>query len=558
LVLLSLAAAVVLASGHLVINEILPDPPGADAGAEFVEILNHGVHDVDMLGVALEFANGAEGPVWRGRWQCTERVVLPPGGRFLLVDRTWAGDVPGDAEATLGLQNGPDAVRLVRGDTVLDLVGYGALTDPAMFEGAPVPLEPGRALARRPDGADTGDNGADFVTADPTPGVPNFHPWAVSALSVVLDPPSLLRPGDEVLVTAELVNSGTEAWPPGSAGLAVGEAVVHVGLDAWSSGAVRTVAAFLRPASIGGLALRFMARPGGAPDSVLVPLGRIQVGAGPLVINEVLAAPAAGQGEWFELLAASAHAVPLAGWSVRDEDGPWLALPEVVVPAAGLWLAAQDSAALVDWLSDVAGQGGTTPCTDADGAPLPAGLASWPSLNNTPSGDRIFADRLLLRAPDGTVVDHVTIGAPGGPDVPGRSLERTSVGAWGPVGLPWAVSPAAPGATPGCPNAAALLQDVPEGRLDLVPAVLADGGAVHALFRLAGHERGWRLRVFDLRGRAVRDFGGDDLGAGPRDVLWDGTDDAGRRLPRGGYVFALEITDAGGGLRTARSLCGVR
>lgn len=548
-------AAHLLAAGSLVINEILPDPPGVDAGSEFVEFLNSGAQAIDLNGVALEFANGAEGPVWRSRWQCALPVLLPPGGRFLLVDRTWAGETPGDAEATLGLQNGPDAVRLVRGDSVLDLVGYGALTDPALFEGAPAPLQAGLALARRPDGADTGDNAADFVAAEPSPGGRNFLPWAVEAAAVTLDPPSLLRAGDAVLVTAVLVNEGTEDWPPGAAVLGAAGESVGVGLDAWPSGAERTVAAILRPAVPGSLDLRFAAHPAGAPDSVIAPLGRLQVGPGALVINEVLGAPAAGQGEWFELRADVAGPVELAGWSVRDEDGQWLSLPAAVVPAGGLWLAAQDSAALAQWLADVAAHGGPPPCL-VEGAP--AGLGSWPSLNNSPAGDRVFADRLLLRAPDGTVVDHVTLGAPGGPDVDGRSLERTSIAAPGPTGAPWTVSPAAGGSTPGCPNASALLQDVSVGGLELVPPVLPVAGAVHALFRLAAHQRTWRLRVFDLRGRAVRDFGGDDLGTGPRDILWDGTDDDGRRVPRGGYVFALEVTGDSGSVEITRSLCGVR
>jgi flagellar hook assembly protein FlgD len=69
----------------------------------------------------------------------------------------------------------------------------------------------------------------------------------------------------------------------------------------------------------------------------------------------------------------------------------------------------------------------------------------------------------------------------------------------------------------------------------------------------------WRLRVFDLWGVLVRDFGGDDVGAGPRDLLWDGRDDAGTAVPAGGYVFALEVWSTADRVSgRERRLCTVR
>ena len=197
----------------LVINEILPDPAGSDAGHEFVEFLNTGLELVDLSDVEFQFANGAEGPVWQTRWRGTAGLVLAPGDRFLLVDRTWADSPPGDAAATLALQNGPDAVRLVRADEVLDLVGYGALTDPLLSEGEPAVLVPGLALARRPDGADTGSNRDDFTTAQPTPGALNFRRWSAQGRDLVLEPPSLARAGEAVTVRLTLHNDGLEPWP---------------------------------------------------------------------------------------------------------------------------------------------------------------------------------------------------------------------------------------------------------------------------------------------------------------------------------------------------------
>ncbi|MFO7610000.1 MAG: lamin tail domain-containing protein [Candidatus Krumholzibacteriia bacterium] len=549
------------APAALVINEFLADPPGADAGHEFVEFLNTGSQPVLLEGVEFQFANGAEGPVWRTRWQGPAGLVLAPGARFLLVDRLWADSPPGDAEATLGLQNGPDAVRLVRGGEVLDLVGYGALTDPALSEGRPVDLVPGLALARRPDGHDSGDNRADFVAATPTPAAPNFRPWSVTAAEPDLEPPTLARPGDPVTVRAVLTNDGLQDWPASDVELVAGQATAVARLEALAAGAERPVAWLLRPATTGALTLGLRLRPGSSPDTLRVDLGRLQVGPAAIVLNEVLAAPQAGQGEWCELLVPGPDPVSLAGWALRDEDGDWRELPPRQLPGGSLWVVAQDSAALASWLDEVERRGGAPGCGGAAVRPRILPLAGWPTLNNSPPADRGFADRVHLRDSLGTTVDHVTIGAAGGPDVPGRSLERTSPGAVHPAGAPWTVCTAGPGSTPGCPNGAALVAGEPGGQLQLVPAVLdaaAGAAGIHALFTVPAGSGGWRLRVYDLWGVGVRDFGGDQLAAGPRDLLWDGRDDAGLVVPPGGYVFVLETWPAGGRPARSRRLGAVR
>ncbi|HPF69985.1 MAG TPA: lamin tail domain-containing protein [Candidatus Krumholzibacteria bacterium] len=541
----------------LVINEVLPDPAGTDAGHEFVEFLNTGQEPVDLEGIEFQFANGSEGPVWRTRWVGGAGQVLAPGARFLLVDRTWADTPPGDAEATLGLQNGPDAVRLARGDSVIDLVGYGALTDGALFEGRPVPLAPGLALARRPDGGDTGDNRVDFTAAEPTPGAPNFRPWSLAAVELDCEPPSLARAGDAVMVSTRLRNDGLHDWPGAALRIEAGGDQAEVRLEGWASGGERAVTVQLRPQVDGACPVTAAAMPTGADDSVRVTLGTYWVGTSALQINEAMGTPADGQGEWCELIA-TAGPVDLAGWSLKDEDGDWHGLPALAVGPDRPVVVAQDSAALADWLALVQERVGDDPCARVMDDGRLAGLPGWPTLNNTAPDTRTFADRLLLRDPDGVTVDHVTLGAPGGPDVPGRSLERVGAAPAGPRGLPWAVCTAAPGSTPGCPNSTRMDLGGGDGALVLAPAVLERAqGSIHVLVTVAPGDRTWRLRVYDLWGGAVRDFGGDALGPGPRDLLWDGRDDAGRPMPPGGYVVVLQRWN-GTGVATERRLCAVR
>jgi flagellar hook assembly protein FlgD len=50
------------------------------------------------------------------------------------------------------------------------------------------------------------------------------------------------------------------------------------------------------------------------------------------------------------------------------------------------------------------------------------------------------------------------------------------------------------------------------------------------------------LRLFDARGRLVRDLATGDLRAGRHDIRWDGRDQAGRNVAAGIYLARLEST----------------
>ncbi|MEZ4387657.1 MAG: hypothetical protein R3D98_08780 [Candidatus Krumholzibacteriia bacterium] len=91
-----------LLAAALVLNEVCYDPPGADAGAEFVELWHTGPDTLDLAGVGLEFANGAESPVrWQVRWTAPAGTRLASRTPFLIADHGWTG-VPPQAEAASG------------------------------------------------------------------------------------------------------------------------------------------------------------------------------------------------------------------------------------------------------------------------------------------------------------------------------------------------------------------------------------------------------------------------------------------------------------------------
>ncbi|MCB1182120.1 lamin tail domain-containing protein, partial [bacterium] len=454
-----------------VLNEVLPDPSGADDGREFVELLNPGPDPLALDGVRLEFANGADGPVWLVRWTAPDGLVVPAGGRFLLGDRPWAGSEPVDAEVDLGLQNGPDAVRLVRGDLTLDLLGYGPLDDPALFEGHPAGTGAGLALARRPDGRDTDDNAADLVLAVPTPGRPNFHPFTLTLTAAEHEPPVLARPGDVLRVAVRVVHGGTEMWPAGPCVLAWPEGRATAWWDGARPGDERQLAFVLRPRLRGALPL-VLAVPAAGGDTVRVDVGTVQVGAAALRLNEVLPAPGAGQGEWVEVLWDGPDPLDLAGYVLADADGGRAELPPRPLAPGGLAVLAADSTGLRRWWRENAASGAAG-CAAGAPAAVVVAVSGWPSLNNTPPAGRPYADRLLLCDPRGVVLDAVTWGGGGFPETEtGRSLERTSPEPVNPGAEAWAPCTAAAGATPGCPNSGAAAGRPDAGGLAVEPPLL--------------------------------------------------------------------------------------
>ena len=545
------------ATAQLVINEFLPDPEGSDGGREFVELLNTGPVAVDLGGWQLQFANGAEGPVWQNRWSGTAGRQLGPGARFLIVDRNWAGSAPGDAEVALALQNGPDAIRLVHASQPVDVVGYGALTDAQLMESAPAPLAVGRATARRPDGHDTGNNAADFVTASPTPGAPNFEPFLLTPVESVIEPPSAAKAGESVAVDVTLRNDGLETLPLQRVRLDRAGDGVEAMLDAMAPGDVRRLVFSLRPGVSGLRPLELRWLPAGVSDSFRVRIADFQVGPATLGLSEVMAAPHDGQGEWIELSAFGTEAIDLGRYRLRDADGSWVRLPAMTVFPGEYAVVAQDSSALAGWLAaNGSGPGQSQGCGVAPGR-----LTPWPSLNNSAPEGRAWADRVSLADSSGAVIDHVTLPEATG-DAAGRSLER--VAARPGTGANWVTSLAAAGSTPGCANSvsAPIAAPPPEAVLEAIPSTVdRERGetAMHLRFAVPSGGIGWDLAIFDLDGRRSRDLGGDRSGPGPREVLWDLHDDAGLPVSAGGFVAVLHLAaGSGAGWRPSRLLLVVR
>lgn len=111
----------------IVINEILPNPVGADADAEYVELVNVGEAEVNLAGYSLGDAVSDDRHVFGGG------ETLAVGEAIVIFDGGEHPDVPNSRIASSGgisLNNTGDAVNLFRPDgSLMDGVVYDASTE---------------------------------------------------------------------------------------------------------------------------------------------------------------------------------------------------------------------------------------------------------------------------------------------------------------------------------------------------------------------------------------------------------------------------------------------
>ena len=161
--------------GQVVINEVLHDPPGKDAGC-FVELMGKpglNLDDYSLVGV-----NGDGGRQYSFVDLSGHRI--PWNGYFVVAQDESVPDAD-LIDSAANFQNGPDNIELWYKDEKIDAVGYGDFLG-AVFtgEGEPTFDLANYSIGRRPDGADTDDNSIDFV------GLPRISPGAPNGPAMVV------------------------------------------------------------------------------------------------------------------------------------------------------------------------------------------------------------------------------------------------------------------------------------------------------------------------------------------------------------------------------------
>lgn len=527
------------------INEVLYDPEGKDAGFEFVEIFNVGSAAISLKGWRLETGNGSYEDRWTLEWTGGDEDTVGPHSFFVIGEESV--DPPPQAVADLDLQNGPDACRLLAPAGIegipagiADLVGWGEHIYAEYYEGEPADaVASGASLGRDPDGNDADNNASDLREFDePSPGGFN-HPQCDLGLARAGISRHTGVLGLEVDLVCVVSNAGTSACGLGS-GIAV-----EIGALADSASLSADVPAgqeskfVVRTASPGeGLhraAFRLNCTSDTRPGNDTLAITFV-IPPSPIVINEVMFRPASGDCEWLEVLNRSDRVFSLRGWTIEDSGGRPRAIsakPLAIEPSRMLVLV-EDSEAFGRAYGDSNGIEFLRP----DGG--------WPTLNDV-DGALGFADALVLRDPSGTAVDSVVYRA--GWSLPGVSVERIDPA--GPSTGPanWSPHYGPGGGSPGLANSVSFF--LPRGgrALDISPARFSPDGDgrddLAAISVRVGSASAVSLAVYDLNGFLVRRLvDGERIEAG-RVTFWDGRDGRGDMAPTGIYIVALQAGAAG-------------
>ena len=486
----SLLLAAVLScapAAHPSITEIYYDAPGDDTGYEFLEIWNSGSAPKSLAGLRVEAGDGAAPGRWTLKWTGGPGDSVDAGRRFVL-GGTRVVPLP-DRVATLELQNGPDAVRLVWPDGAIEVVGWGAHDFDEYHCGAAAPdVAGGQSLARLPDGAGTGSNAGDFRAAEPSPGAANqrTRDAALVRHHAVLEPEQP-DPAGTATLTLLLTNLGARAWSDGEARVAVTSDLlaapaegVAPAVAAGESAQVRVTLGTLR-AGRGTLVARVaLAADEAASDDADTLLARI--GPGPLAVSEIQFHPTAAEGEWVEVRNATREPLSLEAFKLGDRAGAGGRIePGSPLAPDSLAVLAQDPIALLV----------AHPMLDAARVRR---VTPWAALNNSDDASGI-ADQVVLAEADGVPVERVSYSAGG--IAAGVTLERDGQ-TWRPA--------ASTGGTPLAPPRPA--EPVPGGFRAHPRRLRASGETVQFAWELPWESARVTLELYDLDGRRTRRLAG--------------------------------------------------
>lgn len=537
---------------EVVINEVLYDPEGKDAGLEFVELHNRGESAVCLGGWQLESGNGAAAGRWTREWEGSSGDTVSSGG-FFVVGEEMVVPAP-DAVADLDLQNGPDACRLVSPQRACDLVGWGDHTYDEYFEGQPAAeAAGGRSLGRDPDGVDTDNNAEDFAGLTPSPSSFNHPPCDFALIKAGRSrytPPTAA----EIDISCLIRNEGSDTCGASAdifAGVAGREFTTRLGEVVGPGGDLRATVRISSPGvGLHPVVVRVVSAADAcrANDSLRTSL---LVPPPPLVVNEMMFRPAGTDCEWLEVLNRSPAAVTITGWTIEDSNGRPRAITEddlAIGPGDFVVLVESEDAFEATYgLLEVGSEADSS--ADPSGAKVAAVLkpgGGWPTLNDV-DGPLGFADAVVVRDQCGTAVDSVAYGAAwAGPGVSVERIDPASPAAevsnWSPH--------CGSGGSPGRRNSVSALVPDGAGLLNLEPRVFSPDGderddllAVSVRVALPSVVR---LSVFDVNGRLVRRLLDGGRVEATRLALWDGRADDDSPAPAGVYIVVVEAGWPGG------------
>ena len=244
----------------------------------------------------------------------------------------------------------------------------------------------------------------------------------------------------------------------------------------------------------------------------------------PLILNEIMPLPYAGEPEWIEVFNRSDRAIDLSAWSVSDNSEKQnLIIDSTSYLFPGEYLLVTDG-------PQVSG---------AHWAAVQVEMEGFPSLNNS-------TDAVVLYDPTGHVMDRVNYYEDTGL-VEGRSLERVRI--YAEVGSAnWRISVAESGSTPGGKNSLYLKELAPAIEVLISPKPFYAGKEkeLNIALVLPVDQAAVSIQVFDLAGREIAVPVPLQVVAHRSRLKWDGMASYGAIATTGLYICRIIIDDMSG------------
>ena len=266
-----------------------------------------------------------------------------------------------------------------------------------------------------------------------------------------------------------------------------------------------------------------------------------------VVINEIMYEPLADQSEWVELYNRSNAVVDLKNWKISDRPTAagnvntysTTSHSLLLLPHEYVTIAADSSiCSLFPYL-----------CSPDSGCHLVIlNQSGGISLGND-------GDDVVLRDLTDTVIDSVRYSPswhrPDVTDTKGRSLEKINPDLDSNAPYNWTTSALQSGGTPGRPNSSLTTGAESSSLLSFSPNPFSpdgDGFEDFCLFqyRLPFVSALLHIKIFDIKGRLVRNLANSQISASQGEILWDGLNDDRQKVRIGPYVVLLQATDPNG------------
>lgn len=474
--------------------------------------------------------------------QGTQPYDFPPGTRVLTTGNTTLGDgLTGTDPITLYDHEGTSVSNIMSTYGTPVLNDDPLLCDDDGLDG--IPFDPGEDLSvHRIDPAlpDAEENWFAPPTG-PTPGgPPPFFQEGMNACGLLLDCfPPMGHGGQGTDLTAGFVNTGTDTIPSGTMQVLFFADIDQSGTPAQGELIDSFICGSLPPgdslmADCGWTApegpvdlISVSVCPGDSfpQDDTLTCTWNLD---GPVVVNEIMYAPAPGEPEWIEILNRSEVPVEITGWTTEDsKDRVVFCQDSLVLQPDSFALIVPDSDEFLQFWPQVA-------------CPL-LQPASWPVLNNTTQSGEEWADIIIVRDAQMQPVDYVPYDDDWGASQ-GASLERIDPDQPGFPESNW--TGCSTTATPGETNSCAGGGEGPGRYLHYFPDPFSpDGDGMDDRLTIEmyfGHsENEVTLEVYNVQGRLILRLLDRETCGPSRTVFWDGTGEDGSRLPVGRYIIYL-------------------